>query len=294
MMEVTEALSYPTVLKRESVPQAEINKTVGRVARFFDLPPEMIHRGASTEILTVDTADLAKLLEGTFKSYLEYKAEEMFIYEPRDPLDKFYQEMNLPQFVGVKLSEFRRWRRDPEILRFEIAQLALDVAQDTNGVFVTGSKRKRVIYLNSNLPPHRKKSTQDHELIHSMATEDLREGTGLVVPHPLYDLNIPLNEAATEILRLAALWEVVSPRMLLDRANLGEIESSYLEWIKDLLLVMYLADNGKGKPVTVHNLAKYYFSSSKDRDLRFVNFLVKNTPLEYQQMTSDTLLRDLA
>ena len=132
-----------------------------------------------------------------------------------------------------------------------------------------------------------------HELLHGLASKGFGKGTGFTEGIGTLGIfnKVKLNEAATEVLRIATSFPEASPKELFPEVRSGKIPVGYSREVQMLLGVLAATHLEGGKPVSFQDLANLYFGISgidpSKASAKLFDQLGENAPGKYRQMVND-------
>jgi len=268
-------------LQHAELERLEIYFRVEYLSNFFNLPLTIKERGRQSRIFFVSKDEMIKqaaeyevALTQAIKNTSVDSTAETFIKE-------YLPDLHREEF----------WERDIE------TTISQDL-KNADAIFIATANGQRSIYVDRNhtMSDFDKDFSLSHELLHSLSSEGFggREGLKIVSRGGIFLDR--LNEASTEILREFARreWNVDAPPNL-SQIRDTLINENYQESAIFLMTSMMLTSLPDGKPITIRDLASYYFdiNDKKGRNpIDFLSELTSSVPQQYiDRVTKLTLDR---
>lgn len=260
-------MENPEPLQNNKIERFKIESKAESLGKFFNLSPEIVERGKQTRVLFVSKDEMIKQAA----EYTRALSEAVKNNSLDSAADAFIKEY-LPD---LHREEF--WDRDVE------ATTSQDL-KNTRGIFIVGTGQ-RSIYIDKNEKLPNFDEDLSHETLHSLSSKGFgqREGLKLACRGGVFAER--LNEAATEVLREFARrqWSIDLPPNL-SQIRDAHINENYQESAILLMTSMTLTSLSGGKPVTIRDLASYYFDINDKKGkgpIYFFNELTSSVPQQY-------------
>ena len=233
--------------------QEKVAAITKEIAKFFNLSEERLEKARQAKVMVTDKKTISALVaEGTVDDRLSSmsKARDVFLGTVSNK-----REHAALSEVSQLPSRDTSAATLKEQLDRELVETMGVYVPELNTVFVCDE------YLQTGTDGPLVQETLDrvlsHELLHVLSAHEQGGGVGQ------HFSRMPLNEAFTEILRLAQKKNVRSVEVLLDILETGNEKYSYADWVKSLLKVLQYC-NTKGADFSIDKLVNYYFADEEE------------------------------
>jgi hypothetical protein len=257
--EIKDLENDPNVV--EHVDRAKVEALVKKIGEFYSVPQRAIEQGLKSEIFIIKNKAFNRALEDEYRGDLnEEEVRERFelIGQLRA---KSISEEEFDKKAAELSKKIEEKKEDPEVIH-----LARKHAEDTGGVSIPQENGGSIILVKEN-STFDEEHIETHELFHSMSLGKKHEYKGFInrlsVGSIEYDRN--LNEASTELLTLTVGYPDINIKELFNRISSGEIKTGYRQNVLKVLTMLHFTEQSQ-EPLTVKELAKYYFHDFEGED----------------------------
>lgn len=279
-----EVKSY--IVHGERIPQVEVATVAEDFGNFYGLSPEIIERAKQAEAYYVNGTELAQAIQEQVHDDVEHSIRIADAYEV---------EPNSYKRVAVQLDkeDLQSMMADQEEFAQIAKQIAHEESQSTTGRVISKPDGRELVLLKNTIPSGNRRLILEHEMVHVLGSSGFGRGTGLAFYQPVLGyMNTPLNEGATEILRLHRQFPNVSISRL-SRYLSESPDYPYSVEAQRLLEVLGAYDMRGGFTFTIKDLAKHYFSRREsiltDKSDALIKDIEQHTPKKYRKYVHLTI-----
>ena len=236
-------------LEQPSIIEGHKDKSIDAYANRYKLDSKIVERVKGIAI-HVDDNERFKRERGYFtRESIEAKVKKAKGYDLVEDSERKREIDDLVQ-VEIEAAYSRKSEQDRD-KEFE----------DTGGTYIQRKDGQEMVFLQSSSQELSLEGCLTHELGHALSARGFNigagfhEGPGLVA----YVESRPLNEAATEILRIGAEMPDTEDQEILDLIFKGQVECGYNMEVKTLAGILIATTLPGGRPVSIDTLAGFYF-----------------------------------
>lgn len=271
----TEARELATNPLENRIPQEEINRKIQQYDKSFSMPGHAQEKAERSEAFIVPESRLEKEI----KDHITKFAEKAGIEIPQQDTAVLTQEEQ--QLRDAIFKMFGKTASEAEESATIFDKFSKAEAELIGGVCIPVDKTKSRIFIKENAKLN-KDVILGHEVLHAAGGFQSEDGRKHY-----------LNEAATEILRIASDHSDLSSRSLLNKIRRGEIQTPFASIVLKLLAILE-ATSLNAKPVDVKKLAEYYFSDDPVNDIMFEMEAVRKAHKPLREKVKSMLDTDLS
>lgn len=257
----------------EKVDQGEKEALVRKIGAFYELPEQVISRGLASEMSILPEVEFNRQLE-------EYLIQRSNKRDTRIEEELKRRDVQVSKIVN-----------DIDAINNEYSFRAAiqEEAKITGGVNIPIDELKSQILIKEGADLD-KKMIGVHEMVHAMGSRGPENGGGF---HDKDGGARNLNEATTQVLTLGILYPNLSPFEMYQKILTGEIKTCYGKYVVKLLTALYTTSQSS-EPITIKDLAKYYFHAEGDTQGVLLQMkIIDKAPEAVKGPVSDLLANDL-
>ncbi|MCR4306200.1 MAG: hypothetical protein NUV73_03905 [Candidatus Daviesbacteria bacterium] len=278
----------PYIVQGERIPQAEVAAVAEDFGTFYGLSSEIIDRAKQAEAYYVTETEFAQAIQEQIRDDVK---------SSMDMADSYAVESGSFMHLSVQVDKesLQSIMANEDEFALTVKRIAQDESQNTTGRVISKPGDRELVLLKNTIASENRGPTLEHEMIHVLASSGFSRGTGFAFYQPILGyLNIPLNEGATEILRLHRRFP---------NANINGLARFFSETpnypysveAQRLLEVLGAYDMRGGFSFTIKDLARHYFSRREsiltDKSGALIKDIEQHTPKRYRKYVHLTIDR---
>lgn len=263
----------PYLIKGERINQNEVAAIAEDFGNFYGLGSEIIEKAKQAEAYIVNETEFAQTIREQIYDDVRWSMQQI-------GEDSIFQRIIVEQDNAENKAIINNHPGQFDLLAGQIAQ---EATRTVAGKMISKPDGREIILIKNTVSPKNRKPTLDHEMIHVLASSGFEGGTGFMYYYPGSGyLYTPLNEGATEVLRLHKSYPHVSPMKI----NYVLSEESGLAYLNETRLVLCILSHTYrkgGSPFTIKDLAGHYFSRRKNKLVDKTDALIQDIEQHEQE-----------